>query len=202
MAPINNIKEGEFMSKYIDLGKNPDSPMERLSLLEKHLKAQEDEETIGLNIIQQRTIDLLTNHIGYPLDSIEANKAFLIDLPELTFTAKADLVVSIEGKIVMIIKCPINSIASWERYTLAFCRTALKDYQIPYAIVTDSEDFIVIDVLKGSVIGNHKESIPTLKDLHNCLNSLEKFLHEDDRIIREKRILHAFNALRCSEQEC
>ncbi len=190
------------MSQYIDLGREPKDLNERKSLIEGLLKAEEVCVEEGLNLIQQRVFEVLVSERGYIETSIRANMPFTVSLPDIDFTVKSDLAVLIGDMVGLVIKCAINSIESWERYSIAFGRTAIKDYQIPYAIVTDSERYIVIDVLKGEVIGEGKELIPSYEELLRVMDNLEKIPYNINKSEREKRILHAFNALRCSDETC
>lgn len=192
---------GADMSEIIDLGRAPKSPEERKRLLEDYIKKEEIQNHTGLTIIQQKVIDLLVNQRGYPDTSIEINRPFTVSLPEIDFVVKGDIVVTVDGKVALMMKCAINSIESWERYALAFCRTAIDEYQIPFAVVTDSEDYIFIDIINGTTLRGI-ESIPTYEKLLSDLQKNEQKAFDTTKKERERRILHAFNALRCSDETC
>ncbi len=202
MTPNNFSLKGEHMSQYIDLGREPTDLKDRQALIEGLLKAEEICAHEGLNLIQHRVFEFLVNEKDYVGSSIRANMPFKVSLPELDFIVKGDLAVVIGDTVGVIIKCAINSIESWERYSLAFGRTALEDYQIPYAIVTDSERYIVIDVIKGEVLGEGTELIPSYEELLRVLRDFTKVPYDSNKTVRERRILHAFNALRCSDESC
>ncbi|HIJ59672.1 MAG TPA: hypothetical protein HPP56_03545 [Nitrospirae bacterium] len=190
------------MSTYIDLGKEPKDLEERQTLIKSHIIQIEEKETLGSNIIQQRVFDLLVCEKGYPKEVISANKAFKISLPDTSFDAFSDLSVTINGIIAIIIKCAINSIESWERYSFAFARTAEETYQIPFAIVTDSEKYIVLDVLAGNIFGRGVDNIPTYEFIKRFIENYKLEPYRGDKREREKRILHAFSGLRCSPDSC
>ena len=63
-----------------------------------------------------------------------------------------DMVLTLSGVDFLAIKCSSSDIESWVRYVTAFAR-AVNDYQMPYAMVTDGENAKIIDVLKGTFIG-------------------------------------------------
>lgn len=191
------------MTNYIDLGKNPESPKERQEIILNIIKSDDTNEQQGLNLIQQNVFDFLTSQKGYPNNSIHANKEIKVSLPDVEFIVNGDLMITIDDLFVMTIKCAINSVESWERYSLAFARTVFDDYQIPFAVVTDSQTYIIIDVLKGEVISQDKEDIPTYAFLNDSiLKNGKPAPYRNDKIEREKRILHAFNSIRCSEGIC
>ncbi|MFQ3573167.1 MAG: hypothetical protein SNJ53_00875 [Thermodesulfovibrionales bacterium] len=191
------------MSNHIELGRSPESLEDRQGLIREIIKSDEINEIEGLNIIQKNVFDLLTSQKGYPNSCISANKDIKVKLPDVEFVVKGDLMVSINGTFVMAIKCAINSVESWERYSLAFARTVFDDYQIPFAVVTDSETYILIDTLKGEVISRDKDDIPTYSYLMETVmkEGIPAPYHKD-KIEKERRILHAFNAIRCSGEIC
>lgn len=191
------------MPEYIDLGKTPQSEQERQELIMEIIKSDEVNEQEGLNIIQKNVFDFLTTRKGFPVDSISANKKVKVFLPDTEFTVPIDLVISIDNTFVMAIKCAINSVESWERYSLALGRTLLDDYQIPFTVVTDSEVYILIDVLKSEVISRDKNDILSYDELSSFIKAHGRPLpYNQAKMERERRILHAFNAIRCSDGVC
>ncbi|MCX8027206.1 MAG: hypothetical protein N3A62_05050 [Thermodesulfovibrionales bacterium] len=191
------------MPEYIDLGKSPESEQERHDLIMEIIKSDEVNEQEGLNIIQKNVFDFLTTQKGFPPHSISANKRLRVLLPDVEFIVPVDLLVTIDDTFVMAIKCAINSVDSWERYSLALGRTVLDDYQIPFAVVSDSQTYILIDVLKGEVVARDKQDIPEYEALRNFINNNGRPLpYNKEKLVRERRILHAFNAIRCSEGIC
>lgn len=186
------------MTTYIDLGKEPKDIYERKELIRKHLEQIDENETVGLNIIQQRVYNFLITEKGYPEDTIVANRSFKVNLSDISFDVISDLAIVVNNVIAITIKCAINSIESWERYSLAFARTAQDTSQIPFAIISDSEDYISIDVLAGTIIGRGKEKVPPYHQIQQLLNTYKPTPYAIDRSEREKRILYAFNGLKCS----
>lgn len=184
------------MTEYIYLGKVPGSPEERNKLLGEKIAMDERFAQLGLTFVQKRVIEFLISGKGYREDDIEVNKEFKVDLRELSFNVKADVALKIEGVIFLIIKCVINSMESWERHALAFCRV-VESGQIPYAVITDGESARIIDVLKGGVASNGLDSIPSRQDALNIIKETEPCPYPEDRCEKEKRILYAFEAIKC-----
>ena len=64
-----------------------------------------------------------------------------------------DLVISLEGKKFFILRYGPGSMVTRERSAIAAARVLEKNYQIPFAAVTNGEDLEFIDVLSAQVLG-------------------------------------------------
>lgn len=184
------------MSFYIPLGKIPKSPDERKELLQSKIALEEAILSGGLNFIQKKVLGFLINQKGYLKDDIEINVNFKIELPETSFNVVADIILKIEDKRYSVIKCAMNSMESWERYTIAFCRVA-DSYKIPFAIVTDGENAKVLDSSNGRLISEGLDSVLSRWDLERLSKEKIFLQYPPEKSEKEKRILYAFDAIRC-----
>lgn len=185
------------MSTYIPLGKIPTSPEERKELLAMRVDMEEYLSHIELTQVQRRVIDFLTSQKGYATVDIEVNRDFRVDLSNASFNVRADIILKIGGKIFCVIKCVMSSLESWERHSIAFCRV-VESYQIPFAVVTDSESARILDVIEGRLISEGLDSIPSKTDAMKVIKEKSFFPYPIERAEKEKRILHAFDAIQCS----
>lgn len=185
------------MSTYIPLGKIPTSPEERKELLARHVEMEEYLSHIELTQVQKRVIDFLISQKGYTSEDIEINKDFKVDLLDVSFNARADIALKIGEKIFCVIKCVMSSLESWERHSIAFGRVACP-YQIPYAIITDSENARMLDVTDGRLISEGLDSIPSRTDVMKFINEKLFYPYPTEKAEKEKRILYAFDAIGCS----
>lgn len=163
-------------------------------LMGEFIKMQEKLFLQMTGYIQKLMIEYLIN-LGYKLNDIELNKSYEVIISDKEkFITSVDILLILEGKVVYAIKCAPASIDSWERFMLAFCRV-VEPYQIPFAMITDGKEGRVIDVLTGKV----KETleIPKKEDLLNTLSSLSFIPCSEEKISKEKRILYAFDAIKC-----
>ncbi len=184
------------MSQYVPLGRSPESPEDRRALIEEHIAAEEYLVRLQLSHLQRKVIEFLLTRKGYRPEDIETDKEFRVELPDVTFTVKADIVVILHGKSFLIITCAMSSLESWERHAAAFCRVVVA-YQIPYAAVTDGSDARVIDAVQGAVISEGIDSIPTRAEAEELIANVVFGPCPEGRCEREKRILHAFDGIRC-----
>lgn len=152
---------------------------------------------LELTQVQRRVIDFLSSQKGYTNADIEANRDFRVDLPDASFNTRADIILKIDGEIFCVIKCVMSSLESWERHSIAFCRV-VESYQIPYAIVTDSESARILDVVGGKLIAEGLDAIPSKEDARKIIQQAAFPPYPIEKVEREKMILYAFDAIKCS----
>ena len=98
----------------------------------------------------------------------------------------------------MIVRYGPGSLVSRERPALAAARVLNNEYRIPLAVVTNGRNSLLLDTVSGKVIDDSENALPSRGKLLNLLPSL-RFLppQDEDKKIREKRILNAFDLERC-----
>ncbi|MBF0506527.1 MAG: type I restriction enzyme HsdR N-terminal domain-containing protein [Nitrospirae bacterium] len=146
--------------------------------------------------IRQKIERLLIEQKGYSRQDIEVDRDFEIVIEEEVYRPKADLIVSVEGKRFMLMRCARGSLVSREREVVS-CARILDDYQIPFAVVTNGEDAEVLETVSGEVIGNGLESIPSKEKSLEAVKQIEFKKLQEKRIEKEKRIFLAFDAIKC-----
>ncbi len=178
----------------IKLNKSPESPEERKKMIGEIIKEQEMLLAQSIGYIQRMIIQYLLE-LGYNLNDVEINKQYEIIVSENEkFLTSVDMVVSLEEKVIYAIKCSPASIDSWERFMFAFCRV-VEPYQIPFAVVTDGQRGITINILTGQV--SEKIQILSKEELMKMMPSLEFIPYNQGKLAKEKRILYAFDAIKC-----
>jgi hypothetical protein len=146
--------------------------------------------------IRQKIEQLLVEKKGYSKNDVEVEKGFEITLDDEIFRAKVDLIVNVEEKRFMVIKCARGSLVSREREVLS-CARILETYPIPFAVITNGEDAEVLDTLSGEVIGHGLEAIPSRQQALEAIKRVEFKKLSEKRIEKEKRIFLAFDAIKC-----
>jgi hypothetical protein len=145
--------------------------------------------------IRQKIEKFLVKEKGYSKKDIEVDKEFEITLDDKINKSKADLVITVEDKRLMLIKCVRASLASWEREVLSSARI-LDVYVIPFVVITDGQDAEVLDTISGDVIGNGLEAIPSKDQILETLGRIEFKRLSKERIEKEKRIYLAFDTIK------
>jgi hypothetical protein len=140
---------------------------------------------------------LLREKKGYDAEDVRQGVAFEVRLGEETCWSAADFVVSVKGRTAMIIKCAAGSLDSRERQAVAAARV-IASQPLPVAVVADPVHALVMDVVTGKVVGEGFGAIPTREQLETIVTERTAAPFDPKRLEKEKRILLAFDAIKCS----
>ncbi len=146
----------------------------------------------------RKTVEyLLLEKKGYAREEVRKQVVFDVVLGKETAHSSVDFLVSVEGKKAMVVKCASGSLSSRERQAVAAARL-LATPPVPIAVVADPATAEVLDVMTGKVVGEGFGAIPVREQLIKMLSGKELKVLSPERIEKEKRILLAFDAIRCS----
>ncbi len=173
---------------------------ERIAREKKIIAILDKEVEDGLNLVAaaKKTVEyLLIEKKGYQRDEVRKDVVFDVVLDKETVCSAVDFLVTIQGKRAMVIKCSSGSLSSRERQAVAAARL-LEAPPVPVAVVADPVTAEVLDVMTGEVVGEGFGAIPVRDQLLTVLSEKELKPLSPERIEKEKRILLAFDAIRCS----
>ena len=139
---------------------------------------------------------LLREKKGYDPGDVRKGLAFEVQLGAETAWSSADFLVSLDGRAAMIIKCAAGSLDSRERQAVAAARV-ITSPPLPVAVVADPVTAEVLDVATGKVTGEGFGAIPTKEQLRSIVAEKAMQPLDPKRLEREKRILLAFDAIKC-----
>lgn len=176
---------------------NPD----RQKIVEEKIRKAETGAQTRLAIIREVVKDLLTHDKGYTDDDVEVDAGFDIVVDGQRTPLSVDYILRLQGRRFMLIKCCPGAMESRERHLVAFARV-VDAYQIPYATVTDGVHARMLDAVKGSVVAEGLDAIPARQQAIDLMNSVEFRPYPAERMEREKRILLAFESIKCTEESC
>ena len=148
------------------------------------------------NEARRMTAYLLKEKKGYDPGDVRKGLAFEVMLGQEAFWSSADFIVSVEGRMGMIIKCAAGSLDSRERQAVAAARV-IDSPPVPVAVVADPVTAVVLEVAGGKVIGEGFGAIPTKEQLREILSGKMPQTLDERRLEKEKRILLAFDAIKC-----
>ena len=139
---------------------------------------------------------MLLGEKGYAPSDIETKVSFNVTLGKETVTSFVDFLVSSGGRHAMVIKCAAGSLSSRERHVVAAARV-LESQPVPIAVVIDPMSAVVLDTATEEVIGEGFDGIPSKQELSGLLEGRESKPLAPEKLEREKRVLLAFDAIRC-----
>ena len=162
------------------------------SILEQEL---EDGESLAADA-RKMVFYLLIEKKGYLPEDIEKKVVFEVKLGQETAHSSVDFLISIAGKKAMVIKCAAGSLSSRERQAVAAARV-IGSTPVPVAVVADPVNAEVLDVATGKVVGEGFGAIPVRDGIIQLLSEYSFTPLSPERLEKEKRILLAFDAIRC-----
>ncbi len=139
---------------------------------------------------------LLREKKGYQQEDVRKGVSFDVKLGQETASSSVDFLVSIDGRKAMLVKCSSGSLTSRERQAVAAARV-LDSPPVPFAVVADPITAEVLDTATGKVIGEGFGAIPVREQLVELLSKMDPSALSVERIEKEKRILLAFDAIKC-----
>ena len=151
---------------------------------------------VGAEENRQRVERFLVNAKGYSKEDIAVDVEIEITIGTETYRSQIDLVVSADAGAtsLMAIKCAAASLGSREREILAAARL-LTDYQIPFAIVSDGKDAIVLDTISGRKLGQGLDAILSKEAVLAKLDTLEFLPYPEEKREREKLIFRSYDSM-------
>ncbi len=163
----------------------------------RQLLAQEIEDGENLAAEARKMVEyLLLEKKGYRPEDVLKGAAFQVELDGETVWSSVDFIVSVDGRMAMIIKCAAGSLDSRQRQAVAAARV-IASPPVPVAVVADPANAEVIDVVTGKVIGEGFGAIPVKEQLLRILSETGIKPLALERIEKEKRILLAFDTIKC-----
>jgi len=171
------------------------NPEEKKCFTDDDYKQEEFLNDLRLSYAQKKIAEFLLSHKGYCPQDIESNIEFSIFLEDKNFKVHVDFIIKIGDKRLIFVKCAPNSLASWERYSTAFCRAA-DAYQIPYAFITDGDAATLLSILEGSAKEGSIEIMPSKNEAESISRNIALLPYPEDRKEKEKRIIYAFEGIK------
>jgi hypothetical protein len=172
--------------------KNRDREQKILSILDQEIEEGEEMAAEARKIVGY----LLLEKKGYQPADIQKRVVFPVELDRERASSSVDFLVTVAGKKAMIIKCSSGSLTSRERQAVAAARV-INSPPIPIAVVADPVSAEVLDVATGKVVGEGFGAIPIKEQLLQMLSGPLPLPLSPERIEKEKRILLAFDAIKC-----
>lgn len=138
--------------------------------------------------VRQRMEHFLVEEKGYSKEDLEVAVGFEVEVAGDTLKPRADLVVRVDEKRIMVIKCVFGAMEAGMRLVVSYGRL-LDSYQIPYSVITNGEKTHVMDTVTGIEIGG-VERVPVKGDIK--IEEMEFPQYPEDRVEKEKRIFSAY----------
>ena len=115
---------------------------------------------VGSEFNRQEVEQYLVEVLGWEKSDVEVDRKVEFTAAGEPWSSKVDLVVSLKGSPVMLIKCAAGSLGSREKEAVSAARIAC-ELPIPLSVVSDGNTAIVMNTLTGKKIAEGISAIPT-----------------------------------------
>jgi hypothetical protein len=140
---------------------------------------------------RQKLARLLVENKGFFKEEIKPRHDLMVKAGNKTAVVKVDFVVTLSGKVCMIIKYGPGSLVTRHRLSVAVSRL-VAPYQVPVVVVTNGKDAEIIDGFTGKVTGSGLDAIPSRQELTKQADDNPFETISLKRTEKESRILYAF----------
>lgn len=149
---------------------------------------------------RQELSRMMVEKLGYKKDDLQPRCVIETLFSTQFVQSTIELAVRLKKSenIFLIIRYGPGSLVSRERPAIAAARVLKKEYQIPFAVVTNGRDAELLDTATGDVLATGMDAIPSPSRAFELLEGLE-FLPppEGNKREGEMRILNAFDVEIC-----
>jgi hypothetical protein len=167
---------------------------EKETLIREKIEEEDFAEMMQLKGVRRIVLEKLLNEKFYRPEEIDIAPHFTLKLEDREASVSIDFVINLSSISFAVIKCVNSGLESWERYVTAFAR-AVKDYQIPYAMITDGNKALTKDIIAGSSADSTMEAFFDRQRALEMIKDFQKIPCPDYRIGKEKRIVYAFQSI-------
>ena len=149
---------------------------------------------VGPEINRQRGERYLVEERGYRREEILVDAPIAVDIDGEAYRSTVDLVVRIDERPLIAIKCAAGSLGSREREIVSAARL-LADSPLPLAVVSDGSDAVVLDGGSGKKRGSGMSAIPSRKEAVAMAQAAPLPPVPADRLAREKLVFRSYDSM-------
>ncbi|MDL2275599.1 type I restriction enzyme HsdR N-terminal domain-containing protein [Desulfosarcina sp. OttesenSCG-928-G10] len=131
---------------------------------------------------------------GYQPDDIQVDMPISVDIDGAPYKSTVDLVIRIEDRPMMAIKCAAGSLGSREREIVSAARL-LAIAPLPLAAVSDGVTAILIDVATRKKIGEGLDALPHRQNMVDRFKIAPLPPLSPDQLAREKLVFRSYDSM-------
>ncbi len=149
---------------------------------------------VGAEEIRQRVEQYLVEIKKYTRNDICVDADITMDIDGCHYASRLDLVVSVENKNIMVIKCAAGSLESREREVVSASRI-YRSPSVPLAVVSDSRTAVIYDAVSGKKVGEGLSRIPSRSEAIEFLKEFKPSAFSDKKLEKEKIIFRSYDSM-------
>jgi hypothetical protein len=149
---------------------------------------------VGAEANRQRVERLLIEEKGFQRDDILVDAPIQMDIDGEPYHSTVDLVIQIDSRPLMAVKCAAGSLGSREREIVSAARL-FGDSPMPLAVVSDGTTATVLDTLTGKQKGEGLASIPSRTEAIELARRDPLPSIAPDRLARERLVFRSYDSM-------
>lgn len=149
---------------------------------------------VGAEEIRQRLEQVLVEVKGYYKEDIRVDADIEIDIDGTGYASQLDLVVSVDNRSFMVIKCAAGSLESREREVVSASRI-FESFPVPYAVVSDSQTAVIYDTVSGKKIGEGLDGIQSRLQATEVLSEFQPIEISDKKREKAKIVFRSYDSM-------
>lgn len=155
---------------------------------------------VGAEINRQQVERYLVEEKEYQREDILVDAPIEVEIDGKIYRSTVDLVVQIDNRPLMVIKCAAGSLGSREREAVSAARLFAAS-PMPLAVVSDGETATVLETTKGKPKGKGLEAIPNRNETIELVQSEPSTPIAPERLIREKLVYRSYDSMNVNVQK-
>ena len=149
---------------------------------------------IGAEVNRQRVERYLVEEKGYEREEVMVDAPIDVEIDGDVYRSTIDLVVKVNERPLIAVKCAAGSLGSREREIISAARL-LAPSPLPLAVVSDGTTAIVLDTRSGRKQGDGLASIPNRDEAAELAASDPLPPVPPDRLKREKLVFRSYDTM-------
>ena len=154
---------------------------------------------VGAEINRQQVERYLVEEKGYRHEEILVDAPIQLEIDGEIYRSTVDLVVQIDNRPLMVVKCAAGSLGSREREAVSAARL-FGASPMPLAVVSDGTTATVLDTTKGKQKGKGLEAIPHRNEALERVQSEPLPPIAPERLIRERLVFRSYDSMNVNVQ--
>lgn len=154
---------------------------------------------IGAEMNRQQVEHFLVEEKGYRPEDVIVDAPIQMEIAGEVYRSTVDLVVVIDERALMAIKCAAGSLGSREREIVSAARL-WNETPMPLAVVSDGSTATVLDTRNGRKKGQGLSAIPSRNDLADLANAALPPSLAPERLAREKLVFRSYDSMNVNVQ--
>lgn len=154
---------------------------------------------IGAEMNRQRVERYLVDDKGYLPTDIVVDAPIEMDIDGQMYRSQVDLVVRIDARPMMVVKCAAGSLGSREREAVSAARLFDRS-PLPLAVVSDGTTATILDSATARKTAEGMAAIPSREELADLAGATPRTPLPPERLARERLIFRSYDSMNVNVQ--